>query len=143
MENTEMKNNIKRLFVAFVPTLAIMWIVPLPIYGVFSTLGALEMPEVGSTARFFLSVSVIKIGFALAFVLLFDLASATLAGRWWPYAAIWWLMFALLEAGRAIGPGSSVPFAVAGVISEAIYFPLSSLVVARLLSGNRDVSESE
>jgi len=137
-----MKNNIGRLFVAFVATLAIMWIVPLPIYGLFSALGALEMPETGAAVQFVLSVSLIKIGFALAFVLLFDLANTTLAGRWWPYAAIWWLMFALLEAGRAIGPGSSVSFAVAGVISEAIYFPLSSLVVARIVSRKRGVSES-
>ena len=138
-----MKKNFGRLFVAFVATLAIMWIVPLPIYGLFSALGALEMPEVGSTARFFLSVSVIKVGFALAFVLLFDLAERTLAGRWWRYAAIWWVMFALLEAGRAIGPGSSASFAVAGVISEAIYIPLSSLFVARIVSRKKDAPESK
>lgn len=133
-----MKKTVGRLFLAFVATLAIMWVVPLPIYGVFSAVGALETPEVGSTARFVLSVSLIKIGFALAFVLLFDLAAATLARRWWLYAAIWWVMFALLEAGRAIGPGYSVSFAVAGVISEAIYFPLSSVVVARIVNRRRN-----
>ena len=134
-----MKETVGRLVVAFLATLAIMWVIPLPIYGVFSAVfGAMELPEGASPAQFFVSVTVIKIGFALAFVLLFDLAAATLAGRWWLYAAIWWLMFVLLEVGRAIGPGYSAAFAVAGVISEAIYFPLSSVVVARIVGRRRN-----
>ena len=137
-EEPEVKKAVGRVVVAVLATLVIMWVVPLPVYGVYSAVfGAMELPDGASLAQFFLSVTVTKIGFALAFVLLFDLAAATLAGRWWLYAAIWWVMFALLEAGRAIGPGYSVLFAVAGVISEAIYFPLSSVAVARILGGRR------
>ena len=99
-----MKSTIGRRVTAVMATLAIMWVVPLPVYGVFSALfGAIELPDGATSAQFFLSVTVVKIDFALAFVLLFELASTTLAGRWWQYAAIWWVMFALLEAGRANG----------------------------------------
>ena len=45
-----MKTNVGRLVAAFVSTLAIIWVVPLPIYGVFSGLEALETPDVGSPA---------------------------------------------------------------------------------------------
>ncbi len=129
-----MKSSIGRLVAAVLATLAIMWVVPLPVYGAFSAVfGSIELPDGATSAQFVLSVTVIKIGFALAFVLLFELASTTLAGRWWQYAAIWWVMFALLEVGRAMVPGYSTAFAVAGIISEAIYFPLSTVVVARIM----------
>lgn len=128
-----------RAAVAIVATLAIMYVVPLPVYGVFSAVGAVELPEVGSPRQFFLSVFVMKIGVALGFVLLYSLAAPALAGRWWLYAAIWWLMYALVEVGQAIGPGYSAAEAVAGIMSEAVYFPLSSVVVARLVGRKRDV----
>ena len=127
-----------RKVVAFVTTLAIMYVLPFPVYGMFSALGLVEMPEGGSPAQFMLSVLVIKMGVAYAFVVFFGLAAPALAGRWWRYAAIWWLMFAVIEAGQAIGPGYSAAEAVAGVISEAVYFPLSSLVVARLVGRGED-----
>ena len=63
-----------------------------------------------------------------------------LAGRWWLYAAIWWLMYAIVEVGQAIGPGYTAGMAAGGVLAEAIYFPLSSFVVARITGhagGNR------
>jgi hypothetical protein len=116
-------------------TLAIMYLVPFPFYGVFQALGLVEMPEGGNPAEFLLSVLVIKIGVAFAFVLLFRLASSASRGSWWRYAAIWWVMFALIEVGQAMGPGYSVWEAVAGVLSEAVYFPLSSLATARILGG--------
>jgi hypothetical protein len=46
-------------------------------------------------------------------------------------------MYAIVEVGQAIGPGYSAAEAVAGVISEAIYFPLSSVVVARIMGRER------
>ena len=115
-------------------TLVIMYVVPFPVYGVFSAAGWVTLPEGGSPLEFVLSVLVMKVGVALGFVLLFRLAQGSLAGRWWPYAAVWWAMYALVEAGQAIGPGYSVMDGVAGVISEAAYFPLCSLVVARILA---------
>ena len=124
-----------RIVVAMLATLAIQYLVPLPVYAGLEALGLVELPEGGSPARFMLSVLVIKIGVAFAFVLLFRLAGLDGGGSWWPYAGIWWAMFALIEAGQAIGPGYSAWEALGGIVAEAIYFPLSCMAVARLLRG--------
>lgn len=50
-------------------------------------------------------------------------------------------MFALLEIGQALMPGFSVAFAGAGGISEAIYFPLSAVVVVRITRHEGDAAE--
>lgn len=118
---------------AVVISFLIMLVVPFPVYSLFAALGAAQLPEDGSPGAFFLSVVVMKIGVALGFVLLFSLAAETLARHRWRYAVIWWFMYSIVEAGQAIGPGYSAGEAVAGSISEAIYFPLCSSVVARLL----------
>ena len=128
-----MKSHQGRIVVAMLATLAIQYLVPLPVYGVLEAVGLVELPEGGSPAQFMLSVLVIKIGVAFAFVLLFRLAGLEAGGSWWPYAAIWWVMFALIEVGQAIGPGYSVWEAAGGIVAEAIYFPLSCAAVARLL----------
>ena len=130
-----MKSHRGRIAVAMLATLVIMYLVPLPVYAALEALGLVELPEGGSPAQFMLSVLVIKIGVAFAFVLLFRLAGLHAGGSWWPYAAIWWLMFAVIEVGQAIGPGYSAWEAVGGIAAEAIYFPLSSMAVARLLRG--------
>ncbi|UCF68054.1 MAG: hypothetical protein JSV80_01780 [Acidobacteriota bacterium] len=129
-----------RATAAIVATAAIMYLVPFPVYGAFEAAGAVKLPEEGSAAQFLLSVLVIKIGVAVAFVALFSLARPSLAGRWWPYALVWWLMFAVVEVGQAIGPAYSAAEAVAGIISEAIYFPLSSAVVSRIVGTEGDAS---
>lgn len=50
-------------------TLAIMWAVPLPVYGVFSAVfGIIELPDGATPAQFALSATVIKLRFALVFV---------------------------------------------------------------------------
>ena len=54
-------------------------------------------------------------------------------GGWKRYALVWWVMFAFMEAGQAILPEYTILDAAGGVVAEAIYFPLSALVVARLL----------
>ena len=127
-----------RLIAAVVATLAIMFIVPLPVYAGFEALGAVEMPQDGSPAEFVLSVLVMKIGVALGFVFLFLLARPVFKERWWLYAGIWWLMFAIVEVGQAIGPGYTGAEAVAGIIAEAVYFPLSTVAVARILGRGGD-----
>jgi hypothetical protein len=132
-----MNKLVGRGIVAFVATLVIMQFAGFPVYGIFSAVGAIELPQGGSPTQFFFSVLVMKIGVALGFVLLFVLAAPTIAGRWWLYAVVWWLMYAIVEVGQAIGPGYSAAEAVAGVISEAIYFPLSSVVVARIMGRER------
>ena len=130
-----MKSHPSRIVVAMLATLAIQYLVPLPVYGGLQALGLVELPEGGSPAQFMLSVLVIKIGVAFAFVLLFRLAGLDGGGSWWRYAAIWWVMFAVIELGQAIGPGYSAWEAVGGIVAEAIYFPLSCAAVARLLGG--------
>ena len=128
-----MRTHRGRIAVAMLATLAIMYLVPLPVYAALEALGLVELPEGGSPAQFMLSVLVIKIGVAVAFVMLFRAARLDIGGSWWPYAAIWWVMFALIEVGQAIGPGYSAWEAVGGMVAEAIYFPLSCAAVARLL----------
>jgi hypothetical protein len=42
-------------------------------------------------------------------------------------------MFALIEVGQAVTPDYSWLAAIGGIISEAVYFPLSAFVVTRLI----------
>lgn len=128
-----MKHSAGRVIVAMAATLFIMYLVPFPFYGAFEALGLVALPEAGSPGQFLLSVLVIKIGASIAFVLLFLLARPALGGRWWKYAFLWWLMYAIIEIGQAIGPGYGAAEAVAGILSEAVYFPLSTLAVVRIV----------
>jgi len=122
-----------RIVLAVALTLLITFVVPLPIYGALYALTGLQIPTSGSPAQFMISVLVMKLGVAVAFVLLFFLARKTWITRWTTYAFVWWVMFALIEVGQAITPDYSSLAAIGGIVSEAIYFPLSAFVVARLL----------
>ena len=122
-----------RLSVSFLATLVIMYVVPFPFYAGAAALTGLQPPEGASPAVFMLSVLVIKIGAAAAFVLIFYLAREALAGNWLRYAFAWWLFFVLAEVGQAIGPGYSWTEAIAGILSETVYCPLAALVADRLL----------
>jgi hypothetical protein len=108
--------------------LAIIYIVPFVVYGVGSVVGGLKPPEGASPASFLISVFVSKFGTAIGFVLIFALARKELSGRWVLYAGLWWLMFIIGEVGQAIGPQYSWKEAVAGILSETIYWPLSAFV---------------
>lgn len=134
-----MTPTVGRLIGAVLAALAIMFVVPFPFYGGFEALGWVELPENGSPAEFFLSVLVIKIGVAIGFVILFILARPAFKERWWIYAGIWWGMFAIVEIGQAIGPGYTWGEAVAGMLAEAVYFPLSTMVVGRMLGRGGDL----
>jgi hypothetical protein len=116
-------------------TLVITFLVPLPIYGTLYALTGLEIPTSGSPAQFIASVLVMKLGVAATFVLLYSMARHVWSARWTTYALVWWIMFAFIEIGQAITPEYTWLAAVGGVISEAIYFPLSAFIVARILSG--------
>lgn len=125
---------VRRLSVAIIATVAIMYMIPLIPYGLLSVLIGLEPPSDGSPALFMIGVLVSKIGISLAFVLLYYLARDAFRGRWLTYALVWFAMFVLGEVGQAIGPGYSWIEAIAGIVAEAIYFPLSALVVERLVA---------
>jgi len=122
-----------KTILSIVLTLAIIYIVPFLVYSVFSAVAGLKLPEDASPVQFLVSVFVSKVGTAIAFVLIFYLARNSLSGRWLSYAFIWWLMFVIGEVGQAIGPNYSWKEAIAGVISETIYFPLSALVINWLI----------
>jgi len=120
---------VSKVILSIILVLAIIYLVPFAVYGVGSVLFGLKPPEGASPLQFLLSVLVSKIGTAIAFVLIFYLARNSLGDRWLLYASVWWLMFVIGEVGQAIAPNYSWKEAVAGIISETIYFPLSGLVV--------------
>ena len=115
-----------RLGLSVLLVLAVIYAVPFVVYGLASVVVGLKTPEGASPARFLTGVLVSKVGTALAFVLIFYVACDALSGQWLLYAFFWWLMFAFDEIGQAIGPKYSVQEAVAGVVSETIYLPLSA-----------------
>jgi hypothetical protein len=123
----------RRLSLAIVLTLVIMYVVPFPFYAGAAALTGLQPPAGVSPGTFMLSVLVIKIGAAAAFVLIYYFARDSLAGHWLRYAFAWWLFFVLAEVGQAIGPGYSLTEAVAGILSETVYCPSAAWAVDRLL----------
>ena len=122
-----------KIILSIILVLAVIYIIPIVVYGIFSSLIGAKMPEGVSPAMFLFSVLVSKIGTAIAFVLIFYFARNVFGEHWLLYAFIWWLMLAIGEVGQAIGPNYSWKEAVAGVISEAAYFPLSAYIVHWLL----------
>ena len=123
-----------KLLLAMLATLAIMYVVPLPIYGGLSLVTDIQPPSPDSPGLFMLSVLVVKVGTAIGFVLLFYLARNRWLEDWKIYACVWWAMFTIMELGQAIVPGYTWLDAFGGIAAEAIYFPLSAAVTARLLS---------
>ncbi len=124
----------EKVILSVVLVLAVIYVVPFLVYGVGSAVAGLQTPAGVSPRQFLVSVFVSKIGTALAFVLIFHFAHSAFAGQWLLYAFAWWLMFVIGEIGQAIGPNYGWKEAVAGAISETIYFPLSAWLIDWLLS---------
>ena len=114
-------------------TLVIIYIVPFLVYGTFSALVGLKPPEGASPLQFLVSVFVSKVGTAIAFVLIFYFARNAFSGQWLLYTFLWWLMFVIGEVGQAIGPNYTWTEAIAGIISETLYFPLSAFAINGLI----------
>lgn len=123
----------EKVMLTIVLVLAIIYMVPFLVYGLASVVAGLKTPEGVSPARFLISVLVSKIGTAIAFVLIFYFARSSLSGQWLLYAFVWWLMFVIGEIGQAIGPNYTWKEAIAGVISETVYLPLSAWLTDWLL----------
>ena len=121
-----------RLALASVLVLLIIFLVPIAVYGVITAMWALQEPR--ASGRFLLGVLVQKVGTAVAFVSLFYMALDIFGEQRLVYAGIWALMFVITEIGQAIGPEYSGTEALAGAISEIIYFPLSAWVLASILT---------
>lgn len=119
------------IILGFLATLVIIFLVPVVIYGVFSSFLGVKEPD--EKLRFFMSVLVQKVGTALGFVLLFYVARDYFTDKWLAYSLLWFFMFAIQEVGQALGPHYSKKEAAAGIVSEFIYFPLAGLAVSRLL----------
>ena len=112
--------------VEIVSVFLIIFIVPFVIYGLNSKWMKVKTPE--NPGMFMLGVAIEKIGASIGFVILFE-------KNWIPYSLVWFVMFALGEIGRALGPDYSSKEALLGIASEAIYLPLSGYVVDWLRSG--------
>ncbi len=113
-------------------TLVIIFIVPVGVYGLFVRYWGVSEPK--RTSSFLTSVLVQKVGTAVGFVVVFAMAREYFVENWLGYGLVWAAMYAIVEIGQAIGPGYSNMEAVAGIISEVIYFPVSAFVIAELLS---------
>ena len=122
-----------RIILSMLTVLAIIYVVPFLVYGLFTVLTDLKPPSNVSPARFLLSILVSKTGTAFAFVLIFYFARNSCSGHWLLYAFAWWTMFVVGEIGNAIGPGYSWTEAIAGIISETIYLPLSAFITDWLI----------
>lgn len=82
---------------------------------------------------FLISILITKLGTAIAFVLIFYFARNSFSGHWFLYAFIWWLMLVIGEVGQTVGSNYSWKEAVAGIISETIYFPASAYIINLLI----------
>jgi hypothetical protein len=125
----------KRLMVILL-VLFIIYSVPFLIYGSASALWGLQPPTTASSKDFLLGVLITKTGTAAVFVVLFSANQAFWELRWIRYAAVWFAMFVFGEIGDAVSGRSTELMAVLGVISEAIYLPLSAFITQRLLRSN-------
>lgn len=118
---------------AIVLVLATIYAVPIAVYGIGAAVAGLRTPE-GSPVAFLLGVLVSKLGTAIAFVLIYYFAIDSFSANVPLYVGLWWAMYVLGEIGQAIGPKYSWKEAIAGVISESVYFPVSGFIVARLIT---------
>lgn len=109
-----------------------IYIVPFLVYSISTVLIDLERSDDAPPLPFLVSILISKVGVAVAFVLLFYKARSVFTGHWILYASIWWLMYVVGEIGQAIGPDYTWKEAIAGILSETIYFPLSAYLVNRL-----------
>lgn len=116
---------------SFVATFLVIFIVPVLIYSLFVKFAGLEEPD--KKLSFMVSVLVQKVGTTFGFIAIFAIGREHFIDSWLVYGLIWAAMFTIVEIGQTIGPDYSNKEAVAGIISEFIYFPLSALVIAKLL----------
>ena len=122
-----------RIALAIVLTLVIFHAVAFAVYGTWSLVTGLEPPTPDSPGTFMLSVFVQKLGHSMTFVLMFYFARAAFGQRWLLYACLWWVLSVFGEFGEAIMPAYSFEDALAGVIAEAIYFPVAAFITMRLI----------
>lgn len=109
----------------------IILFVPILTYGLFTKIFNLKEPE--KKLRFFIGVIIQKIATTLGFVAIFSLAINTFDERWFLYGLIWFLMYAITEIGQIFLTDYSKKEAIAGIISELFYFPVSAFLLSKIL----------
>lgn len=121
-----------RVLIAVILVWAILFVVPFAVYGSASKFLDLK-PPVGPAWRFLSGVALTKLGTALAFVALFAHSRDAWRGHWALYGAIWFVTFAASEVGDVVRMVSSTGDAILGILSEAVYAPVSAFAISRLL----------
>lgn len=116
------------LIIAILLVLLAIYVLPFVVYGGASILGGLRPPTTASPGRFLLGVMVTKLGTAVAFVSIFAVSRTIWGPRWLLYGMLWFVMFALSELGEAVSGRTTREEAMLGVVSEAIYAPLSAFI---------------
>jgi len=124
---------VTRFIMAVLLVLLVIYVVPFAVYGGASVLGGLRPPTTASAGRFLLGVLLTKIGTAVAFVAIFAASRAIWGPRWILYATLWFVMFAFSELGEAVSGRVTKAEALLGIVSEAIYAPVSAFIVQWLL----------
>lgn len=115
------------IFISFILTFLIFFITPIAIYGIFSKFFEVKEPE--KKLRFFAGVLLEKIGTSIGFVGLFYLGQS-FSNNWFAFGLVWFVMFAVTEVGQIYTHSSPKREAIAGIISESIYFPLSAYIIS-------------
>jgi len=123
----------EKVILSIILVLVVIYVVPLVVYGLATVVAGLKSPEDVSPSQFLISIFVSKIGTAITFVLIFYVARSIWSGQWLLYAVIWWFMFAIGEIGQAIVPNYTWKEAIAGIISESVYLPLSAYLTNALI----------
>ena len=121
-----------QIILAIFLVLITIYIVPFIVYGVLSSLWSIKTPD-GSPVLFLMSVFVSKAGTAITFVLIYYFAQAVFSSNWLLYTSLWLFMFIIGELGQAIAPNYTFKEAIAGIISEVIYFPVSGYIIYSLI----------
>lgn len=114
-----------------ISVLAIIFIIPVLVYGLFSAILGLKEPD--KKLSFLAGVLIQKFGITVGFVALFWMGKEYFADRWLMYGLVWFAMYALTEVGQSIMSDYTRKEASAGIISELIYFPASALVLAHII----------
>lgn len=121
-----------RIALATVLVFLTIFMVPVLVYGTLSRFVFLQSP--GDDPMVFLAgVALSKLGTAIAFVGIWVIAREMLGPQWMPYVSLWLAMFAFGEIGQAIDPDYGWSEAIAGIVSEVVYLPLSGLILLWLL----------
>ena len=123
----------KRLVPTTILVLVVIYAVPFLVYAGFTLITDVRTPEGITPGNFQLSVLISKVGVSIAFVLIYYHARSSWSRKWLRYSSVWIVMLIFGEIGQVLVPAYSWTEAIAGIISEIIYLPLSGYIVHRLL----------